>query len=239
MEHLAERMGKGVVLLTKHHYAMGPAGDPKMNAARLLGPDPDVAKEIASAQRAKAFAGVGFRNSECNSCYHGGQPGVSNGFASALWGADYMLTLAQGGHAGVNLHGGGDGFYSPITGDPDRGFLRQPLYFGMKFAQMFAGATLLQCDFSPSLNMTAYAARRQDETMVAIVNKDVVPATVTLKRSGRATPLREFWKLSAPALDSRTGVSFAKAEPRDAYQPAKTGDTCSVPASTAILLRYS
>jgi hypothetical protein len=88
MEQLAENEKRNVTVLTKHHYAMGPAGDARMSAARLLGPDSDVAKEIASAQRAKAFAGVGFRTAECGSCFRGGQPGVSNSFASALWGAD-------------------------------------------------------------------------------------------------------------------------------------------------------
>ena len=144
MEHLAEHEKTNIALLSKHHYAMGPAGDPAMTATHLLGPDPAVALEIASAQRAKAIAGVGFRTAECGSCFHGGQPGVSNAFASALWCADYMLTLAQGGHAGVNLHGGGDGFYSPIVGDAERGITPRPIYFGMQFAQAFAGATLLQ-----------------------------------------------------------------------------------------------
>ena len=81
---------------------------------------------------------------EGNSCYHGGQPGVSDAFASALWAADYLLRVAQGGYAGVNLHGGGEGYYSPITGEPNASKLR-PEYYGMLMAQRFAGATFVEC----------------------------------------------------------------------------------------------
>jgi hypothetical protein len=56
---------------------------------------------------------------EGNSCYHGGQPGVSDAFASAPWAADYSLRVAQAGYGGVNLHGGGEGYYAPITGEPN------------------------------------------------------------------------------------------------------------------------
>jgi len=219
---------------------MGPAGDPKMDAHRLLGPDPDVAKEIATAQRAKTFAGVGFRTAECNSCFHGGQPGVSNAYASALWGADYMLTLAQSGHAGVNLHGGGDGIYSPITGDADHGFIRQPLYFGMKFAQTFAGATLLESTLYSSTNLTAYAANHNDHLLIALINKDATPVTIecTSTQLTKAT-LLESHKLSAPALDSKTDVTFAPADLGKALRLSRKSIQCDIQPYTAVMLRFN
>jgi hypothetical protein len=79
---------------------------------------------------------------EGNSCYHGGQPWVSDVFASALWAADYLLRVAQAGYAGVNLHGGGEGYYAPITGEPNAAQLR-PQYYAMGLAQRFAGATFV------------------------------------------------------------------------------------------------
>jgi hypothetical protein len=240
MEQLAEHERNHIVLLTKHHYAMGPAGDPKMDAHRLFGPDPDVTKEIAAAQRAKAFAGIGFRTAECNSCYHGGQPGVSNAYASALWGADYMLTLAQGGHAGVNLHGGGDGVYSPITGDSDRGFVQQPVFFGMKFAQTFAGATLLESTLHCSANLAAYAAKRDGQILLAIINKDATPVTVECSAPHLAyAKLIESSKLSAPALDSKTDVTFAPADLGNALRLTRKNIQCDIKPYTAVLLRFS
>jgi hypothetical protein len=240
MEQLAEHERNNIVLLTKHHYAMGPAGDPKMDAHHLLGPDPDVTKEIASAQRARAFAGVGFRTAEFNSCFHGGQPGVSNAFASALWGADYMLTLAQGGHAGVNLHGGGDGIYSPITGDADLGFIRQPLFFGMKFAQTFAGATLLESTLASSANLNAYTAKHNDSLLIALINKDASPVTVecTTPHLTRAK-LAESHRLSAPALDSKTDVTFAPADLGNALRLTRKRIQCDIQPYTAVVLSFS
>jgi hypothetical protein len=240
MEQLAAKQRKDLALLTKHHYAMGPAGDPRMNAAHLLGPDPDVAKEIASAQRAKAIAGVGFRTAECGSCFHGGQPGVSDAYASALWAADYMLTLAQGGHAGVNLHGGGNGIYSPIVGDEVSGFTARPVYYGMKFAQTFAGATLLESTFSAGItNATAYAATYDGKALIALINKDNMPLHVVLdkKSFGKLTPL-SISALAAPALNSLSGITFNKL-PHSASQLATTANTgCDIPPYTAWLLSF-
>jgi hypothetical protein len=240
MEQLAEHEGNNITMLTKHHYAMGPAGDPRMNAQHLFGPDPAVAQEIASAQRAKAFAGVGFRTAECNSCFHGGQTGVSNAYASALWGADYMLTLAQGGHAGVNLHGGGDGIYSPITGDADRGFVQQPLFFGMKFAQTFAGATLLESTLHSSANVTAYAAKRDGHLLLALMNKDALPGTVECSAPHLANAkLLESHKLSAPALDSKTDVTFAPTDLGKALSITHKSIHCDIEPYTAVVLRFN
>jgi hypothetical protein len=239
MEQLAAHERDHIVLLTKHHYAMGPAGDLRMDAHHLLGPDPDVLREIAAAQRAKAFAGVGFRTAECNSCFHGGQPGVSNAYASALWGADYMLTLAQGGHAGVNLHGGGEGIYSPITGDADRGFVQQPLFFGMKFAQTFAGATLLESTLHSSANVTAYAAKRNGQLLLALINKDTTPVTVECSAPQlNHAKLFESYQLSAPALDSKTEVTFAPTDLGKTLRPTHNGIVCDIQPCTAVVLRF-
>jgi hypothetical protein len=240
MEKLAEDQGKEIAVLTKHHYAMGPAGDPKMDAHHLLGPDPDVAKEIASAQRARAFAGVGFRNSECNSCFHGGQPGVSNAYASALWGADYLLTLAQGGHVGANLHGGGEGIYSPITGNPTQGFTRQPLYYGMRFAQLFSGATLFPVDLDTKTNVTAYAGRRDHDLLLALINKDASPVDIRLDPPHKpVTHLKDVQQLSAPALASRTGVRLEPVPAEQVVSPNGHPGSFRVAPYSALLVRYS
>ena len=102
---------------------------------------------------------------EGNSCYRGGKPGMSDAFAAALWAADYMLELASLGCAGVNLHGGASafltaglgghtpgldsakkpqqvrsGYYSPIRTEPGIETRAMPVFYGMKFAGMLAGA---------------------------------------------------------------------------------------------------
>lgn len=182
-----------------------------MTGEHLLGPDPQVEKEIATAKSARAIHGVPFRNTECNSCFHGGQKGVSDSYASALWAADYMLQLMQGGHAGVNLHGGGEGIYSPIVGDAEKGYTRRPLYFGMQFAQAFAGAQMLEVAQPTASGVRSYAARTDKGLLVALLNKSPRPASIKLNlRRHTDGKLTDAYALSGPALDSRTGVSFGR-----------------------------
>ena len=116
VKEFARRTKGDAVLLTSHFYAMGPASDPRMTAERLLQRvNPGLEEQIAGARAASAAAGgTPYRMDEGNSCFGGGKEGVSDAYASALWVADYMLHVACAGFAGVNLHGGGTGFYAPI-----------------------------------------------------------------------------------------------------------------------------
>ncbi len=105
--------------------------------------------------------------SEGNSCWNGGQPGVSDTLASALWVADMMLDFASLGCAGVNLHGGGSGFYTPIAGSLAAGFERRPEYFGMELIKQFAGATLIRSTLECANDrIRAYAARNPNRVRV-------------------------------------------------------------------------
>jgi len=235
VEKLAAAERNGLAFASGHHYAMGPAGDPRMTAEHLLDSDPEIAKELAAAQR----TGVPFRNTECNSCFHGGQKGVSDSYASALWAASYMLTLAQGGHAGVNLHGGGNGIYSPIVGDSGNGFLRRPLYFGMQFAQAFCGAEMLEGTLlGASSSVVAFAGRKDKQLLVGLINKGGTDAAIeiALPKFAAEKKLNEVWTLSGPALNSSDGVTFARLS--DHAKLRKQSPTL-VPAYSGMLLKYS
>ena len=156
----AERAKGDAVLVSSHYYAIGPAGAPGIDAQKLLSDDPRLAREMPVLVAAGKTAGVPYRMTEGNTCYHGGQPGVSDAFASALWAADYSLRVAQAGFAGVNLHGGGEGYYAPITGEPNATKLR-PEYYGMQLAQKFAGARFVSASVADGHDVNAYAARRK------------------------------------------------------------------------------
>jgi hypothetical protein len=139
---------------------------------------------------------------EGNTCYRGGKPGVSDVFAASLWAADYMLTLASLGYAGVNLHGGdgqmvanslggrlpGDDmvtddpanhphpYYTPIAHIGSK-YVPEPVYYGMQVAQLFAGTQMVPVDIdSKPANVTAFAAKRSDASegniQVVVINKD-------------------------------------------------------------------
>jgi hypothetical protein len=102
-------------------------------------------------------------------------------------------------------------FYTPIAnqgtlagagvdGKLNSTYLLEPVGYGMKFAALFAGATMLpvSVDFG-SVNATAYAARRADgRVMVAVLNKSAgQPLSIDI---GSCTRVAD---LEADALDSR------------------------------------
>ncbi|KAH9850236.1 hypothetical protein C2E23DRAFT_896579 [Lenzites betulinus] len=56
---------------------------------------------------------------ETNTASCGGFPGVSDAFATALWGVDYGLQLANSNFTGAMFHAGGQNVtYNPFTGSP-------------------------------------------------------------------------------------------------------------------------
>jgi hypothetical protein len=214
----AERAKGDAVLVSSHYYAMGPAGAPGIDAQKLLRDDPRLAREMPILVAAGKTAGVPYRMTEGNSCYHGGQPGVSDAFASALWAADYSLRVAQAGYAGVNLHGGGEGYYAPITGEPNATKLR-PEYYGMQLVQRFAGTTFIGVSLAgDARDVTAYAARGKDALLVAAVNKSSNPAQIRLRGGG--TRSMECWTLTAPSLDAKDDVQFVQASMDERRVPA-------------------
>ena len=194
-----------VVLLTSHYYAMGPAGAPGITLDKLLSPDPKLERDLSTAKDAAHSAGVPYRMSEGNSCWNGGQPGVSDTLASALWVADTMLNFASLGCAGVNLHGGGSGYYTPIAGSLAAGFVRRPEYFGIELVKQFTGATLLKSTLDCTNDkLRAYAARRSRTQLVAVINKTAQPAEIQfpLRRA------RRQWLLTGPAIDAKQSVAL-------------------------------
>ena len=196
-----------VVLLTSHYYAMGPAGAPGITLDKLLSPDPKLERDLQIAMAAARNAGLPYRMSEGNSCWNGGQPGVSDTLASALWVADMMLDFASFGCAGVNLHGGGNGFYTPIAGSLAAGFERRPEYFGMKLIKYFEGATLTRSTLDcASDRVRAYAARNAKSQLMIVINKSDQPASIrtALRHAHRQ------WLLTGPAIDAKQGVSLTE-----------------------------
>ncbi len=217
-----------VVMLTSHYYRMGPAGSPGMTIDKLLTPDPRLDRDLEIAMAAARSAGLSYRMSEGNSCWNGGQPGVSDTYASALWAAGFLLDLAAGGCAGANLHGGGNGFYTPIAGSVATGFARRPEFFGMKLIQPFIGARLVTCSMeSDSDRIRAYAARKDTALLLLLINQTDRPANVhaALPRCKRQ------WHLSGPSIDAKEGVALRESP----SQPIR-GGVLHVPAFSAILL---
>jgi hypothetical protein len=226
----AQRKDNDALFLSSHFYAMEPAKDPRMDSAVLLGPNKRLEHQIEQVQKAMALSNLP-RMTEGNSCFGGGKPDVSDAFASALWGADYMLHCACAGYSGVNLHGGGDGYCTPIAVGPNLSTKLQPLYFGMQFADQFAGAELLECTLDTSENVRSYYVRRGHQTMFGLINKGAGSVTVKLPAELAKHHPSEERRLRAPSLAARTDIRFEE------VQSGARG-TVVVPPYTAVLLTW-
>jgi hypothetical protein len=199
-----------VILLTSHYYAMGPAGSPVATIENLLSPDPKSStlkqRDLHVIADARQQAHLPYRMSEGNSCWDGGKAGVSDTFASALWCADYTLQCAARGWSGVNMHGGGNGYYTPIAGAPSTGFTRRPEYFGMKFAQRYVASRLISTSLlgaDPRVNAFAFELRGAVE--LVLINKTNEALRCALPAGVGAAPCL---RLSAPAIDAIEGVQL-------------------------------
>ena len=188
-----------VAAVSHHHYFGGPPSSPNVTIDKILQPQASVLTVAETTRAAAAKINTKYRMTEGNSCYRGGRPGMSDVFGAALWSADYLLTLASLGYAGANLHGGSGKavadslggtlpgellmpdpkaphprpFYTPIA-EIDGKYIAEPVFFGLKFAQAFAGAIFAPTDFDPGdVNATAYAATLpSSQKIIAIINKD-------------------------------------------------------------------
>ncbi|GAB2569759.1 hypothetical protein ISP15_03010 [Dyella jejuensis] len=228
----AKRHAAENVFLSRHYYR---DGAPNGSIANLLASDAAFYAQVEQIMRTAEAVHLPFRLSEANSYYSGGRDGVSNVFASALWGADFMLALAQRGVAGIHFHGGtlasveaslGQGTdtaastadpsarrdavtsrYSAIAGNVGLGFQPRPLYYGMLLAQQFAGARMVPGQLDEGgANLTAYAALREDTLHVALINKDVSRDASMVVSGLQGFGAGRLMRLSAPALDSRRDI---------------------------------
>ena len=200
-----------VILLTSHYYAMGPASSPEATIQNLLSPDPKQAtlklRDLHVIAEAQQIAHLPYRMSEGNSCWDGGKPGVSDTFASALWCAGYMLQCAVRGWMGVNLHGGGNGYYTPIAGAPSTGFTRRPEYFGIKFAQHFTGAMVVASTLhNASPLVEAFGFERSGKRELVLINKSDSVFTCALPSDLVAAPTL---LLHGPSIDAKEGVELS------------------------------
>jgi len=246
----AQKFKSEVKFLSQHYYAEGPPTDPSMTIERLLRPDPKLEEEFEGMKKTARETGLPFRLAETNSCYSAGKAGVSDTFASALWGADLMYRLASQGGAGINFHGGGYGWYTPIAGTPAHGFVARPIYYGMLlFAQAGAGqlieSILDAAEQTPLL--TAYALRSTTgDIKAAIFNKSPDRGVqLTANAQGKyASVLR----LHAPRIDDTTDVTLGgvpigsngnwSPAPEENLTARNDRILLDLPAATAALLTF-
>ena len=237
----AKAFRNDVKFISSHYYAEGPPSDPAMDIPRLLRPDPKLEREFAGLQQVTKDTGLPFRLAETNSCYGGGKKDVSDTFASALWGADYMFRIAQAGGIGVNFHGGGYGWYTPIAGTRAKGFEVRPLYYGMRLFREASAGELVDTSLSTAPDgLRVYAVQRADGhlTLTALNLSLDHPIELALEQRLTGKPLL---RLKAPSATAKTGemlgdTAIGADGAWHANSHESTGARLQLPAASAALI---
>ena len=182
------RGGPGFALATVHRYPLSACPDARSPAtvASLLA-QRSLRRTLLNmallAKEARA-ARLPLRVSETNSVACGGRAGVSDVFASALWGADWLFGLRAAGVSGADVHAGSP-LYAPFRTRLFRGEYAgviKPLYYGML---LFAEATahrsrpvalrvaLPSAPRRVNLKTWAFYDAKDRVVRVAVINKDL------------------------------------------------------------------
>jgi uncharacterized protein (TIGR03437 family) len=255
----AAQYGSRIALLTQHYYPLGPVGVVAAGAtneatisnllsATTHGSAQSLGLSLNSlVQKAK----IPWRIAETNSCYNGGQTGVSDVFASALWGIDYMFTLAGTSAAGVNFHGGGTGAYTPIavSGNPTA-ISARPLYYALLLFGAAARGRVVPVTLNAGrINLTAFGMLDSDGTLrVTVINKDQALSASAQITPGAGYTTANVLRLSAPSLLEKTAITLGGASvaadgtwaPSQIDQvSSKSGYfTVDVPAGSAVVVAF-
>ncbi len=209
-------------MLTAHNYTgattITQLLSPQIHAKELA----DVTPQLTAAQSVH----LPIRLDETNSAVGGGIAGVSDVYASALWGLDYNLNLAQAGFAGLNFHGGfgvcgaplfNGKFqrYTPICAANDQDaaakiYTAMPLYYGLYLAARMGTGRFLPVTVTSDRNVTAYAVQGRDGHLrIAVIEKDDTtgaPVPVSIAVGGQAEGASVL-HLTGTSLASADGVA--------------------------------
>ena len=252
----AKQAAKDVHLLTHHYYAEGPPQNPASTIENLLGTDPRLTNMLARMRGFSQSSGLPFRICETNSCYGGGKPGVSDTFASALWGLDYMFTLAEAGSAGLNMQTGVNqlGFvssYSPIIAGGDGAYTARPLYYGMLAFGHAGAGRILPVDYQAgAVNIKVHAVVADNHTLLlTLINKEAAQKLEIGVALPKTFLNARTFALTAPSLESKTDVALAEAKVSSdgIWKPARSAThsvrdgklELVIPAASALIARIS
>jgi hypothetical protein len=164
---------------------------------------------------AAAFAhanGMALRLTEVNSISCGGNSGVADSFATALWAPDALFEMLRAGIDGVNWHIRPRTINAPFQLDAG-GIVPLPELYGLAvFAQMTHGPSrLLDSTLSSSagLDLKAWAVQRHVATTVLLINKGAREADVRLPAVAATQLIASVRRLEAPSIEATRGLRFA------------------------------
>lgn len=257
-----------ITYITQHDY---PGGDSRRATNVVVARDKMLSPAWLEhyAKFYDAFAATAVSNSlpyrydEANSFYDGGAQDVSDTFASALWGLDFLHWWAVHGANGVNFHTG-DKVAARDMSKPcryavfwtsSRGYNVHPIGYGLKAFEMGGHGRVLPVIISNtnSLDLTAYAVwGARGELLVTIINKEHGAegrsADLTINATGISGSGKVIF-LCAPAgnVATKTGVTLGGAPVEDngswkgkwtSLKAVRTGQcVVTVPTASAAIVK--
>ena len=234
-------------LLTVHYYPLSwcagfVPGIPDLLSRGVKGAEN---RELARMAAISAASGIPLRVDETNDISCGGEPGVSNAFASALWATDFLARAMAAGVAGVNFHTSVANplGYSPIAADmPDALATGQltahPEWYALLLAQQLLGDRPLPTTVhagGSGLSAQAFLSPGGAVRVVLVNERGAGPARsvalTVLHGLAAATVLR----LTAPSAGATSGVQLggASVTPDGTWSPAPPGPL--IPARSGTL----
>jgi hypothetical protein len=210
-----------VSLITEHLYAGGAGGKvptPEIGRTRML------SDEFTQTYQSlydgfvpmSVSNGLPYRLEEVNNFYNGGATNVSNTFASALWGLDFMHWWAEHGATGLNFHtgdrvaAGSNLLPSKYTAfvSSKNGYEIRPLSYAIKAFDLSGHGRIIPRRISNSqkLNVTVYAVLGEDQNLyVTVINKEnnatARTASLAIELNTRGFKSVETMHLSVPNND--------------------------------------
>jgi hypothetical protein len=219
---LGEVINQTPVLLTGHHYPLGCEQTPAPTITRLLSPQIrrlEAASLLRYTSIAKASE-VPFRLDETNTVSCGGEPGISNTFASALWAIGYLTQNMSMGVAGINLQGNPANCagYTPVCAPTAEGLAAgaldaQPEWYALLLARALIGdRPLPSATSAPNrLNLQVSALRTPDGGLHLVIVDDDPPTARSVAvrlRVGRGFAGAGILALRAPSPAALAGVTL-------------------------------
>lgn len=254
LETYAAQFGAESRFLTQHYYPfvnVAKVGIPAAVTDTVGGlPTADSLLEWDTSDRQTAFirelvataeqAGLKPVLSETNSVAKEGRAGVTDTFANALWTADYLMTAAREGVAGLNLHmqpymcESYTLFCFDTEADRLAGHARPNAnyYAALAFSELAGGQILPTTVEAGGAHVSALAARMPDGTIKVLIDnldRDLTGA-IDIQVAGEhgAAALR---RLTADAPESSSGATFAGAgaAPDGSFTPTSTEALANAP----------
>jgi hypothetical protein len=253
-----------VALITEHLYPGGAGGKvptPEIGRDRMLGTN-----FIHSYERLydgfvpmAVSNNLPYRLEEVNNYFNGGAANVSNTFASALWGLDFMYWWAAHGAAGLNFHTG-DRVAAGFALQPSKytaffsttnGYIIRSLGYGIKAFDLGGHGQFVPVKISnpDNLNLSVYAVLDDSQHLcLTIINKEhgatardakisIVPAGV-MSPSGQIIFLTALGNdVAAVSGETLGGAQIQSDGTWNGNWSSLDSPTVTVPAASAAIIR--